>query len=142
MFAKLDQPPPNTRSASGQWFSNAADWSLNRFPRHADTVKLTAPRVTFDASKRPSYYNGATEGSFINVDKDTVFEITEQSTVEIGLQKTAPVNCKIGAWGSFSKCSKQCNIGSQTRTRSNVQPTFGGFSPSDCCNRRRLVSSE
>ena len=115
----------NSRSASGSWFSSTADWSLARFPRHTDEVKLSAA-VTFDGTARPAYYNGATEGDVIDLGDEGVLDIVDQSTVTLGPQANPPVNCAIGAWGSFTKCSKACNTGSQTRARTNVEPTFGG----------------
>ena len=98
----------NSRSASGSWFSSTADWSLARFPRHTDEVKLSAA-VTFDGTARPAYYNGATEGDVIDLGDEGVLDIVDQSTVTLGPQANPPVNCAIGAWGSFTKCSKACN---------------------------------
>lgn len=42
-------------------------------------------------------------------------------------QVECPVDCVLSDWSQFSKCSKECGGGVQTRTRSKVQsPKFGG----------------
>ena len=40
--------------------------------------------------------------------------------------KKCPVNCKIGKWTSFSKCTKPCGSGQRFRTRTLVLPRHGG----------------
>ena len=37
-----------------------------------------------------------------------------------------PEDCVVGSWGSWPTCSAPCNGGSQTRTRTNKEPDFGG----------------
>jgi hypothetical protein len=37
-----------------------------------------------------------------------------------------PVHCKIGDWGAWSQCTASCDGGSQTRTRTNIDPKNGG----------------
>merc|ERR1719378_1648413 len=39
-----------------------------------------------------------------------------------------PIDCGVATWGSWDKCTKPCGIGRQTRTRTHVQPKFGGKS--------------
>jgi hypothetical protein len=36
------------------------------------------------------------------------------------------MDCDLQAWNSWTDCTKSCETGSQTRTRSMSQPEFGG----------------
>ncbi len=56
--------------------------------------------------------------------------------------QACPINCAVGPWSSWSACSKACNGGSQTQTRSiTVNPAFGGaacpaLAQTQACNTR------
>ena len=39
-----------------------------------------------------------------------------------------PIDCSVTAWGSWGSCTKSCGVGSQTRTRTMTQASFGGQS--------------
>ena len=39
---------------------------------------------------------------------------------------SCPTNCVVGTFGAWSTCSQSCGIGSQQRSRTHVEPRFGG----------------
>jgi hypothetical protein len=47
------------------------------------------------------------------------------NTVSCNTKKCA-VDCVVGSWSKWSKCSKKCNSGSQKRTRKNASAKHGG----------------
>merc|ERR1711865_415638 len=41
-------------------------------------------------------------------------------------EQACPVDCVVGGWTGYSKCSKSCGTGIQKRTRTLTQPLHGG----------------
>lgn len=52
-------------------------------------------------------------------------------------QIRCPINCEMGAWSSFSKCTKECGGGVQGRTRSNIQKPKNGGTACDSAQESR-----
>merc|ERR1719498_1768689 len=48
-----------------------------------------------------------------------------------------PVDCVVGGWSAWDECTHSCDGGSQTRTRSTTEPSFGGVACPDSSDVRQ-----
>ena len=89
------------QSTSVDWYSDAREWSLGRFPRVGDVAHITGSgRVVIKQSSKPAYMQGSTEGSHLYINGNAA-HLEVRDEIVIGVPEKMPQHCGVAAWGSW-----------------------------------------